>query len=41
MTATSGVNIGNNPDSGEPTDIHSYALPGLSRFSKEQLDYVH
>jgi hypothetical protein len=41
MIAASGENIGNNPDSAEePTDISSYALTALSRFQKEQLDYV-
>jgi hypothetical protein len=32
----SGFNI----DSGEPMDVPSYAVSGLSRFNMEQLDYV-
>jgi hypothetical protein len=31
---------GKNKDSGEHAEIPSYALTGLSRFDKEQLDYV-
>lgn len=40
IVATSGERVGSNPDSGEPTDMPSYALTGLSRFQKQQLDYV-